>query len=134
FGSTAAIFPIDEETISYMRLTGRTEEQLALVEAYAKEQGMWHDPAREPEFSEYLELDLGSVEPSIAGPKRPQDRILLSDAKTQYRTDIRNYVAQDTPIVDGVPSTPVQVESAERGTFTLDHGAVAVAGITSCTN
>ena len=81
FGSTAAIFPIDEVTIDYLRLTGRTEEQLALVEAYAKAQGMWHNPDREPVFSEYLELDLGDVVPSIAGPKRPQDRILLSDVQ-----------------------------------------------------
>src|SRR5699024_9738392 len=134
FGSTAAIFPIDEETVSYMRLTGRSEEQLALVEAYAKEQGMWHDPDHEPVYSEYLELDLGSVEPSIASPKRPQDRILLSNAKEQFRSDIRDYVAEDTPVSDAVPSTPAEVVSAERGTFTLDHGAVAVAGITSCTN
>ncbi len=134
FGSTAAIFPIDAETIDYMRLTGRSEEHLALVEAYAKDQGMWHDPENEPVFSEYMELDLGTVVPSIAGPKRPQDRILLSEAKQQYRKDITNYVAEGTPVVDGVPSTPIEVASAERGTFTLDHGAVAVAGITSCTN
>ncbi|MEX3769426.1 aconitase family protein, partial [Mycolicibacterium fortuitum] len=88
FGSTAAIFPIDEETINYLRLTGRTEEQLALVEAYAKTQGMWHNPDREPVFSEYLELDLSTVVPSISGPKRPQDRIELSDAKNAFRKDI----------------------------------------------
>src|SRR3954452_24466236 len=82
FGSTAAIFPIDEVTIDYLRMTGRSDEQLALVEAYAKEQGMWHDPKREPKYSEYIELDLGDVVPSIAGPKRPQDRIALDDAKS----------------------------------------------------
>ena len=81
FGSTAAIFPIDEVTVDYLRLTGRTEEQLALVEAYAKVQGMWHNPDHEPAYSEYLELDLGDVVPSIAGPKRPQDRIELADVQ-----------------------------------------------------
>ncbi|HEX2284088.1 MAG TPA: aconitase family protein, partial [Mycobacterium sp.] len=100
FGSTAAIFPIDEETISYLRFTGRSDEQLALVEAYAKEQGMWHDPKREPKYSEYIELNLSDVVPSIAGPKRPQDRIALSDAKSAFRKDIHNYVGdehQETP-------------------------------------
>ncbi|MCB0942169.1 MAG: aconitate hydratase [Mycobacterium sp.] len=172
FGSTAAIFPIDEETISYLRLTGRSEEQLALVEAYAKEQGMWHDPNKEPVFSEYLELDLSTVVASIAGPKRPQDRIELSDAKNQFRKDIHNYVEENHPApetkldeaveesfpasdpaalsfadngavdarpsaangAEGRPSKPVRVRSAERGDFVLDHGAVVVAGITSCTN
>ncbi|MFD4292449.1 aconitate hydratase AcnA [Rhodococcus sp. NPDC058532] len=169
FGSTAAIFPIDGETINYLRLTGRSDEQLALVEAYAKEQGMWHDAANEPAYSEYLELDLGTVVPSIAGPKRPQDRILLSDSKAAFRRDINTYVtngesaahsaldeaveesfpasdpvehstANDEAVVPsaangatGRPSKPVKV-SSDRGEFVLDHGAVAVAGITSCTN
>ena len=97
FGSTAAIFPIDEVTVDYLRLTGRTDEQLALVEAYAKAQGMWHDPDKEPVFSEYLELDLGDVVPSIAGPKRPQDRILLSESKIAFRKDIHNYVEENHP-------------------------------------
>ena len=92
FGSTAAIFPIDEETVRYLKLTGRSAEQVALVEAYAKEQGLWHDPAREPAYSEYLELDLSTVVPSIAGPKRPQDRIELSDAKSSFRKSIHDYV------------------------------------------
>jgi len=171
FGSTAAIFPIDGETINYLRLTGRSDEQLALVEAYAKEQGLWHDPSREPEFSEYLELDLSTVVPSIAGPKRPQDRILLSESKVAFRKDIHNYVEENLPAehskldeaveesfpasdpavlsfaddgaVDvhsaangshGRPTKPVKVVSEERGEFVLDHGAVVVAGITSCTN
>ncbi|MFF8282002.1 aconitate hydratase AcnA [Streptomyces albus] len=149
FGSTAAIFPIDQETISYLKLTGRSAEQLALVEAYAKEQGLWHDPSREPEFSEYLELDLSTVVPSIAGPKRPQDRIALSDAAHQFGLDVVNYVsetdtdeagkesfpASDAPAVsNGVPSKPVQVTSPDGVTYELDHGAVAVAAITSCTN
>ncbi|WP_026059705.1 aconitate hydratase [Microbacterium yannicii] len=102
FGSTAAIFPIDDVTIDYLRLTGRSEQSLALVEAYAKEQRLWHDPAVEPVFSEYMELDLSTVVPSIAGPKRPQDRIRLSDAKAQFERDIVNYAdaSESTSIVD----------------------------------
>lgn len=102
FGSTAAIFPIDDVTIDYLRLTGRSEQSLALVEAYAKEQGLWHNPAVEPVFSEYMELDLSTVVPSIAGPKRPQDRIRLSDAKSQFEQDILNYAnpTESTSIVD----------------------------------
>lgn len=149
FGSTAAIFPIDDETITYLRLTGRSEQQLALVEAYAKAQGLWHDAGQEPVYSEYLELDLATVVPSIAGPKRPQDRIALSEAKRQFGHDVRNYVsesdqdeagkesfpASDAPAVsNGVPSKPVQVTSADGRTYEIDHGAVAVAAITSCTN
>ena len=91
FGSTAAMFPIDDVTLDYLRLTGRDEQTVALVEAYAKEQKLWHDSDNEPVFSEYMELDLGTVVPSIAGPKRPQDRILLSEAKTQFEKDIVNY-------------------------------------------
>lgn len=170
FGSTAAIFPIDEETINYLRLTGRSDDQLALVEAYAKEQGLWHDADNEPAYSEYLELDLSTVVPSIAGPKRPQDRILLSESKIAFRKDIHNYTndpeaaphskldealeesfpasdpaelsfADDDAIIPnaangntGRPSKPVKVSDPERGDFVLDHGAVVVAGITSCTN
>ena len=171
FGSTAAIFPIDGETINYLRLTGRSDEQLALVEAYAKEQGMWHDADKEPAYSEYLELDLSTVVPSIAGPKRPQDRIPLTESKTAFRKDIHNYVEEQHPVehtqldeaveesfpasdpvalsfaddgavavpsaatgADGRPTKPVRVVSEERGEFVLDHGAVVVAGITSCTN
>ncbi|MGY1616920.1 aconitate hydratase [Geodermatophilus sp. SYSU D00691] len=95
FGSTAAMFPIDEETIKYLQLTGRPAEQVALVEAYAKEQGLWHDPSREPAFSEYLELDLATVVPSIAGPKRPQDRVSLSDAKASFREALPTYAPVD---------------------------------------
>lgn len=102
FGSTAAMFPIDDVTLDYLRLTGRDEHAVALVEAYAKQQGLWHDPALEPSFSEYLELDLGTVVPSIAGPKRPQDRILLSEAKSQFERDIVGYAtaSTSTDIVD----------------------------------
>jgi aconitate hydratase len=153
FGSTCAIFPIDAETITYLRLTGRSEEQIALVEAYAKEQGLWHDPANEPVYSEYIELDLGTVVPSIAGPKRPQDRIPLSAAKRTWRRDVKNYVsdadvdeaskesfpASDPPAsnadADGFrPSKPVPVTLEDGTSFELDHGAVVIAAITSCTN
>ncbi|MGR6964906.1 aconitate hydratase [Geodermatophilus sp. URMC 61] len=107
FGSTAAMFPIDEETIGYLRLTGRSDEQVKLVEAYAKEQGLWHDPSREPAFSEYLELDLATVVPSIAGPKRPQDRVSLSDAKASFRAALGDYVKDDeTGGEDRKPGVP----------------------------
>ncbi|WIV30575.1 aconitate hydratase AcnA [Paenarthrobacter sp. R1] len=170
FGSTAAMFPIDDVTLDYLRLTGRSQENIALVEAYAKEQGLWHDPSRELRFSEFLELDLSTVVPSISGPKRPQDRIELSDAKEQFRKDIHNYVtiedgsvdealdesfpASDAPSfthadshttetaraasaangANGRPSSPVQVKTADGREFELDHGAVSIASITSCTN
>ncbi|GGJ63075.1 aconitate hydratase AcnA [Glutamicibacter ardleyensis] len=135
FGSTAAMFPIDDVTLDYLRLTGRSQENVDLVEAYAKEQGMWHDPSREIRFSEYLELDLSTVVPSIAGPKRPQDRIELSSSKEQFRKDIHNYVsnAEDTQGV-GRPSTAVEVTKEDGQKFTIDHGLVSIASITSCTN
>ena len=85
YGSTVAIFPIDDETLHYLRLTGRSPEQVALVEAYAKEQGLWHDPSAEPRYSERLELDVSTVVPSLAGPKRPQDRVEVSAAKESFR-------------------------------------------------
>ncbi|GAA1339530.1 aconitate hydratase AcnA [Arthrobacter roseus] len=163
FGSTAAMFPIDDVTLDYLRLTGRSKENVDLVEAYVKEQGMWHDPSRELRFSEYLELDLSTVVPSIAGPKRPQDRIALTDAKEQFRKDLHNYVgasnedaldealeesfpASDVPSMtstvrhsaasnaNGRPSNPVKVEMEDGRKFVLDHGAVSIASITSCTN
>jgi aconitate hydratase len=95
FGSTAAIFPIDAETIRYLAFTGRPKDQLELVEAYAKAQGLWHDPSEEPTFSQVVELDLGDVVPSIAGPKRPQDRVSLSESKTEFREALQNYVTTD---------------------------------------
>ncbi len=166
FGSTCAIFPIDEVTLDYLRLTGRSAESVALVEAYAKEQGMWHDPSVEPRFSERLELDLSTVVPSIAGPKRPQDRIELAVAKESFRKVLPTYVAHaegspgaassfpasdptpqgspdgtnggERPAYEGDglgrPSTKVTVTSAEGATFEIDHGIVAIASITSCTN
>ena len=133
FGSTAAIFPIDEVTLDYLRLTGRSEEQVALVEAYTKEQGMWHDPSSEVAYSEYLELDLSTVVPSISGPKRPQDRIELTDSKDQFRKDLHNYATQDEA-GEGRPSKLVDVAMPDGRQFQLDHGAVSIASITSCTN
>ncbi|HNP15474.1 MAG TPA: aconitate hydratase AcnA, partial [Terrimesophilobacter sp.] len=127
FGSTAAMFPVDQVTLDYLRLTGRSEEQIELVEAYSKLQGLWHDPSREPEFSEYLELDLGSVVPSIAGPKRPQDRVELTRAKSQFEKDLDAYVS-------GSHTNPAAVALKDGREFTVDHGAVAIAAITSCTN
>ena len=97
FGSTVAIFPIDEETTKYLKFTGRDDEQIALVETYAKEQGLWHDPDAEPRFSERLELDLADVVPSLAGPKRPQDRVSLSDAKEAFRSALSDYVDDGEP-------------------------------------
>ncbi|KHK97350.1 aconitate hydratase [Microbacterium mangrovi] len=167
FGSTAAIFPIDDVTLDYLRLTGRSDDQVALVEAYSKAQTLWHDPANEPTFSEYLELDLGTVVPSIAGPKRPQDRIILSDAKAQFEKDLLNYADVDHDLVDlevsesfpasdppsntpenehsihlhhhrshapASASKPSHVVQADGTEYTLDHGAVTIAAITSCTN
>jgi len=169
FGSTVAVFPIDEQTIDYLRLTGRPEGQLALVEAYAKEQGLWHDPDAEPRYSERLELDLATVVPSLAGPKRPQDRVSLSEAKQSFRAALADYVdapgdeqgydetvAESFPASDAPsnghgeaaphgrepaastgsdrPRRPAQVTLQDGTEFEIDHGAVAIAAITSCTN
>ncbi len=114
FGSTAAMFPIDAETVRYLELTGRTPEQRALVEAYCKEQGLWHDPTRAAAYSEYLELDLGSVVPSIAGPKRPQDRVALSDAKASFREALPDYAKG---VERTAPSTQSTVDKAVEDTF-----------------
>ena len=126
FGSTAAIFPIDEVTLDYLRLTGRSEERIRLIEEYTKTQGMWHDPSRQPVFSEYLELDLSTVVPSIAGPKRPQDRIELSRSKESFERTLPAYAAQ--------AHKPTPVTMADGTLTELDHGHVAIASITSCTN
>ena len=171
YGSTAAIFPIDDETIHYLELTGRDAALVALVEAYAKEQGLWHDPSVEPSYSETLELDLSTVEPSLAGPKRPQDRVPLRIAKPGFREALDSYVdgdsirsgldeassesfpASDAPAYHGengnggAPrvisaaagsqgrhSNPVPVTLDDGTHFELDHGAVVIAAITSCTN
>jgi len=154
FGSTAAIFPIDGITLDYLRLTGRSAEQVALVEAYAKEQGLWLDPSSEsyvePVYSEYLELDLSTVVPSIAGPKRPQDRIELSHAKAAFERDLPHYApglvdavdeaeeesfpASDAPTHGANVRPTFPVTTPEGETYELFHGAVAIASITSCTN
>ncbi len=125
YGSTITVFPIDDETLRYLRLSGRPAEQVALVEAYAKEQGLWHDPSREPVFSETVELDLGTVVPSLSGPSRPQDRIRLDEAKTALAGALS---------AAGARSTPTSVTLASGEQVTLDHGAVTIAAITSCTN
>jgi aconitate hydratase len=143
FGSTCAIFPIDGATIEYLRLTGRPEAQLDLVEQYAKAQGLWHDPARALRFSEELTLDLSTVVPSIAGPKRPQDRIELSGAKPAFRdalpaytgADNGSFPASDPSENDDTRPTHTVTVTLEDGTeTTLDHGHVVIAAITSCTN
>lgn len=123
FGSTAAMFPVDQITVDYLTLTGRPAETVALVEAYAKAQGLWHDPDIEPVYSEYLELDLSTVVPSIAGPKRPQDRIDLDKAQSAFVDILPSYG----------PGTPAEV-TMDGDTFTVDNGHVAIAAITSCTN
>ena len=168
FGSTIAVFPIDEETTKYLELTGRDAEQIALVETYAKEQGLWHDPDAEPRYSERLELDLAEVVPSLAGPKRPQDRVSLSEAKDAFRGALADYVSGDdhdeegydeavaesfpasdspshaqgngepkkpsaAPKDGGRPSNPVTI-TIDGQEVEVDHGAVAIAAITSCTN
>jgi aconitate hydratase len=178
FGSTAAIFPVDDVTLEYLRLTGRSEEQVRLVEEYSKVQHLWHEPENEAVYSEYLELDLSTVVPSIAGPRRPQDRIELSKAKTQFEHDLNDYVDPGVSLVDEAvegtfpasdplgftsqdeqtahrkvdgashqhefdaalashaPSTVSQPTKVKQdgAEFTIDHGAVAIAAITSCTN
>ncbi len=178
YGSTCAIFPVDDETLAYLRLTGRSAQQVALVEAYAKEQGLWHDPSAEPRFTQTLELDLSTIVPSLAGPKRPQDRVPLTDAKSMFRTALLDYAGHPTetngasrgttdggvdeasnesfPASDPAaayeskpedrpvrvnagevlqrPSNPVRATLAGGDQVELDHGAVAIAAITSCTN
>jgi aconitate hydratase len=150
FGSTCAIFPIDELTLDYLRLTGRPAQQVALVEAYAKEQGLWHEPGLTARYSEELRLDLSTVVPSLAGPKRPQDRVALADAKTSFRDALGAFVSEPSldngiagtfPASDPVANTPEPRASSparvtlEDGTqTTVDHGSVVIAAITSCTN
>ena len=124
YGSTCAIFPIDEETIRYLELTGRSQEQRELVTAYAKRLGLWHDPSATPRYSEHIELDLATVVPSISGPKRPQDRISLSESKSAYQKVLPNYLSE---------KSAKDVVSV-GGEYTVKHGDVVIASITSCTN
>ncbi|MEY3408007.1 MAG: hypothetical protein RL038_1068 [Actinomycetota bacterium] len=130
YGSTAAIFPIDEETLRYLELTGRPAEQIALVKAYAQVQGLWHDASSadyvEPVYSEYLELNLDTIVPSIAGPKRPQDRVELSKAKSAFAEILPSYTGENT-------GKSTEVHYADQ-TFNLTNGDVVIASITSCTN
>jgi aconitate hydratase len=123
YGSTCAIFPIDEETLRYLRLTGRSDEQIALVQEYSKKQGMWHDPSVEPRFSQVVELDLSTVVPSISGPKRPQDRIALSDSKTAFEKILPSYLSEKT-----------SKDEVKAGSTRVKNGDVVIASITSCTN
>jgi aconitate hydratase A / 2-methylisocitrate dehydratase len=132
YGSTCAIFPIDEETLRYLELTGRPPERIALVEAYAKEQGLWHDAAHEPDYSERLSLDLSTVVPSLAGPARPQDRVRLDSAQAGYRESVLKVLRKDGAASN--PSNPTPVTLDDGTTFDLDHGRVVIAAITSCTN
>jgi len=168
YGSTIAVFPIDDKTIDYLRLTGREEQQLALVETYAREQGLWHDADLEPRYSEYLELDLGAVVPSIAGPKRPQDRVVLAEAKAGFREALKAYVEDeqeegyDEAVAESFPASDAPSHATGNGAakphgspsegagagrprkrvsisidgrqVEIDHGAVSIAAITSCTN
>ena len=127
YGSTCAIFPIDEETLRYLRLTGRSADQVALVEQYAKAQGMWHDPSASPRFSENIELDLSTVVSSIAGPKRPQDRISLTESKGAFEKILPTYFTDKT----GKEAYPVSVGA---NATTIKNGDVVIASITSCTN
>ena len=131
YGSTCAIFPIDAETLRYLRLTGRSEERVALVEAYAKLQGLWHDPSVEPDYSERLELDLGSVEPSLAGPARPQDRVPLRRSKAAFGESLAKLLGKEAAGAAAV-GAPAERDGAVGPE--LSHGCVVIAAITSCTN
>jgi len=126
YGATCGIFPVDKETLSYLRLTGRSEEQITLVEAYCREQGLFHDEdTPEAQYSELLALDLATVEPSVAGPKRPQDRVVLSEAKESFEKALPNLIKATKAGAPAVPS---------NGNGHLHHGSVVIAAITSCTN
>jgi len=127
YGSTCAIFPVDDETLNYLRLTGRNDDQIELVEKYAKTNGLWHNADLAPRFSETVELDLSTVVPSISGPKRPQDRISLSASKESFEKILPSYVTEKTTTT-AVPYTQ-SGKSSE-----LKNGAVVIASITSCTN
>jgi aconitate hydratase len=134
YGATCGIFPVDEETLRYLRLTGRSEEQIALVEAYYKEQGLFHTAASpEPEYSDVLRIDLGAIEPSIAGPKRPQDRVELSQAAASFGTALPSLLKPGAK--SGLKPSAVRADRNSKDFSTaLRHGSVVIAAITSCTN
>ncbi len=132
YGSTITVFPIDDETLRFLRLTGRSEEQIALVEAYAKEQGLWLDPTAEPIYNESVELDLSAVEPSLAGPARPQDRVPLRESKARFASAVAKLADQGS--ISSAEPKPTPVTLADGRAFTVDHGSVVIAAITSCTN
>lgn len=128
YGATIGFFPVDGETLNYLRLSGRAEEQVALVEAYSKRQGLWRSSdAPDPEFNDTLSLDISTVEPCLAGPKRPQDRVLLSNIKSNYHQNLPGLLGQASP------ESEAQVDYNGQQ-FALKHGAVVIAAITSCTN
>jgi aconitate hydratase len=163
YGATCGFFPVDEQTLDYLRLTGRPEERIALVEAYCKENMLWHDPDQEPAYSQVVELDLGDVEPSLAGPRRPQDRVPLADAKMSFLAQLETfgvaYEGHDEAVAETFPASDPTAEQAPggeepraapspvavaepqrhrvpvRGTdYYIEHGSVVIAAITSCTN
>jgi aconitate hydratase len=166
YGATCGFFPVDEVTLAYMRLTGRSEERIALTEAYCKENMLWHDPNDHPTYSEVVELDLSEVEPSLAGPRRPQDRVPLSNAKTSFHEALGTFgvdypnntfekaLADTFPASDpiqeqqpgGEPQPETEPASVPVGTvekkrvqvpgedYSLEHGSIVIAAITSCTN
>ena len=152
YGATCGIFPIDAESLNYLRLSGRSEDQIALVEAYAKAQQLWHEPgAAEAEYSSVLELDMGEVRPSLAGPKRPQDRVLLEKVQQNFRDNVgaltaRRDAANDAqvdrfekegggqPQAERLAARPVSRITLEDGEHELTDGSVVIAAITSCTN
>ncbi|MEQ8666900.1 MAG: aconitate hydratase AcnA [Rhodospirillales bacterium] len=144
YGATCGFFPIDDETLNYLRFTGRDEDRVALVEAYAKEQGLWRDGS-EPAFTDVLELDISTVEPALAGPKRPQDRVNLSDAASAFKkhlAEVRGVdpIGEEGRFADESPAAADAEEDLRRGVrveganYCLRHGDVAIAAITSCTN
>jgi aconitate hydratase len=163
YGATCGFFPVDDRTLEYLRLTGRPAERIALVEAYTKENMLWHDPEEEPTYSQIVELDLGDVEPSLAGPRRPQDRVPLREAKESFLGQLENfgveYDASDEAVADTFPASdptvgqspggeepraapsPVAVVEPQRhrvavrgADYEIEHGSVVIAAITSCTN
>ena len=133
YGSTVTIFPIDSETLRYLRLTGRPEECCALVETYAKEQGLWHDSEAEPDYSERIELDLSSIEPSLAGPSRPQDRVPLRRSKAMFSEALKRSMPEADASPDAL-SVRAELRLADGTDIALEHGHVVIAAITSCTN